>query len=43
MKYKKLGISFYYCYNYEEKIICTISFYKPFNGITSKGIILKVQ
>ena len=39
-KYKDLGLSFYYCYDDEEKKIFSINIKPPCHGITSKGIIV---
>lgn len=36
--YEKLGLSFYYKQNDQEKKVFTIIFEAPFNGITDKGI-----
>ena len=40
IKYKDLGLSFYYCYHDKEKKIFSIEIKPPCHGVTSKGIIV---
>lgn len=40
MKYAKLGLSFYYCQNDPNRHIFVINIKKPFEGTTSRGVVI---